>query len=488
MKKLFIAFAFLLLILNGFSQVRYDNGGITDKGSFSEFTIQGNSWDHRIITYFFQNTTPDISQNAAQESVRTAFRTWQTQAHIYFIEVCNAGSADIVILWANGNHGDGSTFDGPFGILAHAFYPPPNSGSLAGDVHFDEGEDWSDAFLTAGPQPVDLQTVALHEIGHSLGLAHSNITNAVMYPYYLSSHRNLDQDDINGIRTIYGAPISFINGPDRFCSFASFSIAETLPTGYTVSWSTNNSLVSVSSNGFVVNNGFVGFFTLTATVSNGCGSMVFTKTVQTVNDPPIIRGTYTNAFDGSINPLGIYPYTTNTACTGYNISTNMDIEPGTTAYWTKVSSSNVVNWQQTGNDIQFYLWGVNQFAIFQLTITNDCGSVTKQFKWQSSNCGGGGGCDAFTLSPNPSNGKLIIGVPNFPPPCFTSKSNLQIHKNLQIAKVNVYNLAGTILMQFEASNKKQYSIDIARLVDGSYYVEIISPEGYKEKQLVILHK
>lgn len=46
-------------------------------------------------------------------------------------------------------------------------------------------------------------SVALHEIGHSLGLAHSYDSKAVMSPYYTESHYDLKQDDIDGIRQLY---------------------------------------------------------------------------------------------------------------------------------------------------------------------------------------------------------------------------------------------------------------------------------------------
>lgn len=46
-------------------------------------------------------------------------------------------------------------------------------------------------------------SVALHEIGHSLGLAHSYEIEAVMFPYYSEQHYGLKQDDINGIRQLY---------------------------------------------------------------------------------------------------------------------------------------------------------------------------------------------------------------------------------------------------------------------------------------------
>lgn len=48
---------------------------------------------------------------------------------------------------------------------------------------------------------------ATHELGHSLGLAHSSDPNAVMYPTYgevYSKDFKLSQDDINGIQKLYG--------------------------------------------------------------------------------------------------------------------------------------------------------------------------------------------------------------------------------------------------------------------------------------------
>ncbi|KAG6578620.1 Metalloendoproteinase 3-MMP, partial [Cucurbita argyrosperma subsp. sororia] len=52
----------------------------------------------------------------------------------------------------------------------------------------------------------DLESVALHEIGHALGLAHSNIKDAVMWPHmnFGVQKTHLHDDDLNAIRAIYG--------------------------------------------------------------------------------------------------------------------------------------------------------------------------------------------------------------------------------------------------------------------------------------------
>ncbi|TQJ31153.1 matrixin family metalloprotease [Microbacterium sp. SLBN-146] len=168
----------------------------------AEFTLQGNKWGRTALTFGYQNFSSDLSQAAVRTALTQALAQWSAVTPLTFTEIPTAASPDMIVRFVTGDHGDGSTFDGAGGVLAHAFYPPPNGGAIAGDLHFDEAETWT---VNTPPTGVDLVSVALHEFGHSLGLAHSAVAGAVMAPFYAGAHRTLEADDIAGIQALYGS-------------------------------------------------------------------------------------------------------------------------------------------------------------------------------------------------------------------------------------------------------------------------------------------
>jgi hypothetical protein len=155
----------------------------------------------RTITYAYTAFSPDLATGNQVAAVEAAFRSWQNEIPIDFQQVPTTHSPRFRIGWFQGNHGDGSNFDGAGNVLAHAFYPPPCGGSFAGEFHFDDAETWRTA---PGANVFDIETVSLHEIGHLLGLTHTNTAGAVMFPTYQAGLRTLQPDDVNGIRSLYG--------------------------------------------------------------------------------------------------------------------------------------------------------------------------------------------------------------------------------------------------------------------------------------------
>jgi len=92
------------------------------------------------------------------------------------------------------------------GVLAHAFYPK------SGETHFDDEEQWVDRQSDG----IDLMTVAAHELGHALGLGHSEVPGALMAPYYQGYDPNfsLPDDDRRAIQSLYGMCLRTV-GPTR---------------------------------------------------------------------------------------------------------------------------------------------------------------------------------------------------------------------------------------------------------------------------------
>ncbi|XP_039600458.1 collagenase 3-like [Polypterus senegalus] len=171
--------------------------GVPEVASYSTFPTQL-KWPTNYLTYRIENYTPDISKADVDKAISHAFEVW-TEVTPLKITRIYSGTADIVISFVYGDHGDNSPFDGHEGILAHAFAPSPGIG---GDTHFDEAESFS-----TGTSGYCLFLVAAHEFGHALGLSHSKDPGALMYPTY--SYVNLEtftlsSDDIEGIQVLYG--------------------------------------------------------------------------------------------------------------------------------------------------------------------------------------------------------------------------------------------------------------------------------------------
>lgn len=138
----------------------------------------------------------------------SAFQKWATVIPMTFTETTSYDSADIKIGFYTGDHGDGEAFDGVLGTLAHAFSPPSGMFHLDSDENWVIGGDISTASLTSA---IDLESVAVHEIGHLLGLGHSSVEESIMYPTITSKTKKVDlaNDDVQGIQTLYGANPSY---------------------------------------------------------------------------------------------------------------------------------------------------------------------------------------------------------------------------------------------------------------------------------------
>ncbi len=179
-------------------------GALTTGGVTPMYVTSGSGWPKDAsgqvtLSYVFGPLTPKLDSSQATQAILGALNSWAQYAPIKFVAGQSATAPRTVYIWfAEYDHGDGYPFDGPGGILAHTFYPaPPNAESIAGDMHFDGSENWHIGADT------DLTTVAMHEAGHALGLAHVDDPAELMYPYYTLGEK-ISAGDIAGIQSLYG--------------------------------------------------------------------------------------------------------------------------------------------------------------------------------------------------------------------------------------------------------------------------------------------
>ena len=183
-------------------------------------------WDPPLARWFLTNrSAPGVSVNDLQGALQRAFQTWQ-DVPTASIEFSFAGITpvepfedDNLSVIGFQDHPEmervlGATtflFDETTGVLVEA------------DIFFNSAFEWSTA---AGGESnrFDLESVAVHEIGHFLGLGHSAIgetellaeggrrvlgSGAVMFPIALgrgsTADRVLQPDDIAGVSDLYPA-------------------------------------------------------------------------------------------------------------------------------------------------------------------------------------------------------------------------------------------------------------------------------------------
>jgi hypothetical protein len=183
-------------------------------------------WAQVPIRYFVTDRgVAGVSSAQFQDAVTRAFATWDA------VPSAEISSTFVGFTAANPVRGDGATVIGfenrpdlDRTLAATSFmYDTTNGTILESDIFINSSFPWSVA-ASGEPRTFDVESIALHEIGHLHGLAHSAMgetelqsggrhvvaAEAVMFPIAFSmgniSGRTLRADDIAGISDIYPTP------------------------------------------------------------------------------------------------------------------------------------------------------------------------------------------------------------------------------------------------------------------------------------------
>ena len=167
----------------------------------ADYNLEGPKWGAStalgtaggLVTWAVDATVPA----GFVTTLSDAISDWAQWAHIQFVQVASTAAADFDLAFGSN--------DGKDGTLAETTYDYNGAALTHADVVFDSSENWAQSgsqILSA--DGVKFFLVALHEVGHALGLDHYNDAPAVMNAFIDNDLNDLTSSDIDGIQAIYG--------------------------------------------------------------------------------------------------------------------------------------------------------------------------------------------------------------------------------------------------------------------------------------------
>lgn len=176
------------------------------------YKLMGVKWNVLPVNYVINPTNPQgLTQEFIGSTVSTAAETWDSTTaselfnNVYsFDSSATYGVQNFVNAIAFGNYGSNNVI-----AVTSIWYTRVGKRIVEFDMLFNTQYLWGDSTIT--PNVMDLQNIATHELGHSVGLNDiysTSCTAVTMYGYSNYNDiakRTLEQADIIGLQKMYGA-------------------------------------------------------------------------------------------------------------------------------------------------------------------------------------------------------------------------------------------------------------------------------------------
>ena len=171
------------------------------------YALLGYSWATPVVPYYINTANMDLPTSVIEPAIRVGADAWHNQSGASFAfafagfstQTTNTNDGINLVMFRNASSGSAiattyTWFSGNRLIDADMVFWD------AGFQFFTGSSGCSGGFY--------IEDVATHEFGHALGLGHSTLTSATMYPSISTcsqQSRTLDPDDIAGVLALYPA-------------------------------------------------------------------------------------------------------------------------------------------------------------------------------------------------------------------------------------------------------------------------------------------
>ncbi len=162
------------------------------------------------LSYHIGQAPSGLSQGQYEQAIESALEAWSDVVDVTFTRTEVPNQRDAIDFRVR-------PIDGAGGTLAQAYLPDDvNPARIAGDVEFDAAETW-EIGNDLGNRAFDLLHVAVHEIGHALGIEHLDHHDSVLAPFVnaAQSFTALSAHDIDAALALYAPADPAIEQPNE---------------------------------------------------------------------------------------------------------------------------------------------------------------------------------------------------------------------------------------------------------------------------------
>jgi hypothetical protein len=187
---------------------------IAGSRSIGAYVLSGPTWASSPVPYYVNPTNLDLPSAVVPPALAVGADAWSVQTSASF-KFQYAGASTLttntndgvnVVMFRNASSGS---------AIATTYWWSSGSHIIDADIVFWDGGFTFFTGSSGCSGGFYIEDIAAHEFGHALGLGHSTVTSATMYPSVSScstGNRTLDPDDIAGVQALY-PPLTIPTAP-----------------------------------------------------------------------------------------------------------------------------------------------------------------------------------------------------------------------------------------------------------------------------------